>query len=73
MISQILGWIGNGLFFIGAIWLARKNVLGFWSQLIANLLYVVQSQILGNSSLLWLSIGLGIFNIYGIYKWSKKC
>jgi len=73
MIVQLLGWTGNFLFFVGAIWLARKNVLGFYAQCLANVLYIIQSYILMNSSLFWLSVGLGIFNIYGIWKWSKKC
>jgi len=69
---NFLGWSGNICFIFGAIWLARKNILGFYAQAIANIFYIIQSYILNNSSLLWLSVGLCLFNIYGIYKWSKS-
>lgn len=67
--EQILGWIGNLGFLLGAIWLARKNVLGFYFQIIANILYIIQSILLNNNSLFWLSIILCVINGYGIYTW----
>ena len=69
MLEQCLGWAGNIGFFLGAIYIAKKNTIGWWCQLLANILYINQAWILQNSSLLWLSIILGFVNIYGIYKW----
>jgi hypothetical protein len=72
MIESILGWVGNLLFAIGAYGLAKKQVYGFQNQFLANLLYVVQSYLMNNTPLLFLSMGLGLFNLYGIWEWSKK-
>jgi hypothetical protein len=72
ILANFIGWSGNFGFFMGAILCAKKNTLGWYSQIIANMLYVIQSIMLNNSSLLWLSIILIFVNIYGIYKWSKK-
>ncbi|GEM_PF-2941083 len=71
-ITQLIGWIGNFLFLIGALCICKKNILGFYIQAIANGLYIWQSIILNNTSLCWLSIILGIVNIYGIYKWKEN-
>lgn len=73
MIEQILGWLGNIGFLLGGIWLAQKKAIGFYAQFLANCLYIIQSYIVQNNSLFWLSIILGIFNLYGIYKWKNKC
>lgn len=70
--SDWLGYSGNLGFLFGAYWLAQKNVKGFYAQFIANLLYIVQSIILVNNPLFWLSVTLAIFNLYGVYKWNKK-
>jgi len=70
--SQSLGWFGNLLFFISAILLAKKNSWGWIGQFLANVLYIIQSFILNNPSLLWLSVGLGLFNLYGLWEWTKK-
>lgn len=71
-ITDILGWIANFLFIIGAYGLAKRKVYGFYAQFLANCLYVSQSFILINYPLFWLSIGLGLFNLYGIYEWRKN-
>ncbi len=72
MIEQILGWIGTFLFFYGVYALARKNVLGFYSNGIANILYGTQAVLMSNWPLLVCSFGLLIINIYGIYNWRKR-
>ena len=71
MIEQIIGWIGNFGFIVGAILLAKKAKFGFIIQVIANLLYIFQSMLMNNYSLLWLSFILIIINLIGYYKWSK--
>ncbi len=72
MIEQILGWLGNIGFLVGAVLLTRKNIHGWTAQIIANLLYAIQSYILDNYSLLVLSIILIFVNIYGCYSWTRK-
>lgn len=69
--EQILGWIGNLLFFYGVYSLAKKNILGFYSNALANISYAIQSIMMHNWALLFCSIGLLIINLYGIYKWQK--
>jgi len=71
-IIPIIGWIGNVFFIFGVYALGEKQIIGFYANSIANLLYIWQSILMNNSSLLWLSIGLIILNIKGIYQWSKK-
>ena len=71
MSVHILGWISN-IFFIYGVWaLGKKKVLGFYSNTIANALYLWQSILMHNPSLAWLSIGLIFLNLYGIYQWNK--
>jgi len=72
MIEQILGWVGNIGFLFGALLLTRKKIYGWHLQIVANLLYVIQAHLLGNYSLLVLSIILIFVNIYGCYNWTKN-
>lgn len=72
MIEQLLGWAGNILFIWGVYALGNKNIKGFYANALANLFYVVQSILMNNPSLLWLSIGLLILNIKGVYSWVKN-
>lgn len=72
MIEQILGWIGNLGFLLGAIFLAKKHIIGFIFQIIANIFYVFQALIMNNYALIWLSIMLIFINVYGIFEWIKQ-
>jgi len=72
MIEQILGWIGTILFFYGVWALAVKKISGFFANGTANLLYMFQGILMKNWPLVVCSIGLFIFNIYGIHKWRIK-
>ena len=69
--EQLLGWTGNMGFLLGAVLLAQKRISGFYSQIIANFLYLIQASMMNNLSLFWLSLILIIINTYGIIKWSK--
>lgn len=69
MISQILGWVANGFFLYGVWILGNKNIRGFYANIIANFLYIIQSIIMNNSALLWCSIFLILINAKGIYQW----
>lgn len=68
----ILGWIGNIGFLLGAVWLAHKKIIGFYSQILANLAYLIQSLLMNNYPLFWLSLILIFFNLYCIYQWNIK-
>jgi len=65
-------WVANALFMVGAYGLANKKLYGFTTQAIANVLYIIQAYMMINWPLFWLSVVLGLFNVYGIYKWSRK-
>ena len=72
MLEQSLGWIGNVFFILGVYMLGDKNIKGFYLNTIANILYAYQSILMQNQALLWLSVGLAILNIKGIYQWMKS-
>ena len=72
LLADIVGWIGNVGFILGAIYLAKKKTIGFWHQIIANFMYLIQALIFKSSSLACISIVLILFNSWGIYNWSKK-
>lgn len=72
MIESILGWTGTILFVYGVWAVGVKRIDGFYANAIANLMYVGQSILMSNWPLFWLSIGLIVLNIKGVYEWSKK-
>ena len=72
MDADILGWIGNIFFILGAIYIARRKVCGFYFNASANAFYVIQAILLGISSLATISIILICINIYGTYNWSRR-
>lgn len=71
IVNQILGWIGNALFFSGVYALGKKNAMGFYFNAIANLLYAIQSVRMNNISLFWLSLGLMVLNLIGVIRWAN--
>lgn len=68
-LADIMGHLGNVGFFIGAIYLARKKVSGFYWQIEGNAFYLIQGIILGMSSLIICSAILIVINIFGIINW----
>jgi hypothetical protein len=72
MFEQTIGWLGNIFFLISGILLTKKNPIGWYGQFLANVLYVWQSILLNNPSLMWLSVILGLVNLYGVWEWNKK-
>lgn len=72
MIEQTLGWIGNIFFIYGVYALGKKQTRGFYFNAFANLLYAWQSVLMNNIPLFWLSIGLIVLNLKGIYEWSNS-
>ena len=69
---DLIGWIGNIFFILGAILIARKNPYGFLNNAIGNAFYLVQAVMLKLSSLSLLSVLLIAINIYGIINWKRK-
>lgn len=68
-IPDLIGWGGNLGFFLGAIYIAKKDIKAFFWQIWGNAFYAVQSLILGIPSLFILSIVLIIVNIVGWKNW----
>lgn len=69
---QTLGWIANLLFIYGVFAIRKKHVSSLWANMIANVLYVWQSFILKNPSLLSISIILIGLNIWAIWTWTYE-
>ena len=70
---NILGWIGNGFFVLGAYALGKKSTFGFYANIVANIAYIWQSILLDNIPLVWLSFILILLNCKGVIEWSNKC
>jgi len=69
--ANAIGWISN-IFFVYGVWaVAKKKTVGFYCNLVGNVLYAIVAIMVNTPSLLWLSILLAGINIYGIYNWSK--
>jgi len=66
---DLIGWIGNLFFIIGAYLIATKSFYGFICNGLGNLCYLLQGYFLKMSSLLIISLILLTLNIYGILKW----
>lgn len=71
-IPDLLGWIGNLGFLLGAIYIAHQDIKGFFWQIWGNFFYAIQSFLLGVPSLLVLSLILITINIFGWYNWQKN-
>lgn len=70
-IPDIIGWVGNIGFFLGAILLAKKRSGGFYWQIEGNFFYLIQAIMTGMWSLSILSFILIFINIGGIINWKK--
>jgi len=70
--TDIIGWIGNIFFVLGAIAIAYKYRIGFILNGFANVLYVVVGILVPIVSLTVLSLILAIINLVGFLKWKRK-
>lgn len=70
---NLLGWSGNVFFILATYLLGRKNILGFYSNILGNLFYMWQCIYLPNSALFWVSVMLIGVNIVAIIQWRRKC
>ena len=71
--TELIGWVANALFVVGAVLLARRSWLGFAAQGAANVLYVAFAVLLGTTALAVLSAVLGLTNVYGVWCWRFRC
>lgn len=71
-IANITGWIGTILFMVGVYQIGVKKISGFYINIGANFMYIIQAIIMNNQSLHVLSWILLVLNIKGIYEWNKK-
>lgn len=65
---EIIGWIGNIFFVLGAYYLAHRKKIGFHYNIYGNIMYIIQAMFCLNSSLLCLGLILVWLNIIGIKK-----
>jgi len=73
MFTDILGWIGNIFFVLGAFLLAKKRPIPCCiTNIVGNGIYIIVGILLHITSLWSISIFLLFLAIYGIYTWSKN-
>ena len=70
--TDVVGWLGNILFILGAWFLAQQKAEGLWCNAVANLTYVYVAFKDKRSSLFVLSIILIGINLYGVWYWMGK-
>lgn len=70
--SDLIGWFGNVFFVHGVYEIGNKKKIGFYTNIVGNIAYVIQGLIVGTPSLVILSFCLIGLNIRGIKKWKRK-
>lgn len=70
--TDFLGWIGTVVMMIGSIDIANLRVRGLWLMLIGNVLWAGVGCLSGLTSLVGVSILMGVLDIYGITKWNQR-
>jgi len=72
MIADILGWIGNIGFVVGAYLVAKKKIGYFYLHMVGNVCYVIVGILTGLPSLTVISIFLFILAAYGLKQWKRN-
>ncbi len=68
----LIEWLATILSVIGVIFIARKNIIGFYIWIVSNFLWIYFGIVKESYGIITLfTIYLGT-SIYGIYKWKKK-
>lgn len=70
--ADLIGWIGNIFFIVGAVLLAKRNVYGFICNAMGNILYVFQGMLVETLSLCLLSVALILINMVGAWNWKGE-
>ncbi len=71
-ITDILGWLANIGFILGAYFIARKKVSGFYYLGGANVIYILMGILLKTTSISAISVYLLAMNVYGIINWRRN-
>lgn len=72
MFASILGWLGNIGFIYGIYAVGKKQVIGFYSCVLGNILYICNAHLTNNNPLYWVSFLLMVLNIKAIWEWTSK-
>lgn len=67
----MLGWIGWAMVFIGVYLIGRKNITGFYFNVVAGLFINIDAVMYEHWSLFTANTALMGMNIWNIYKWRK--
>ena len=69
---DLLGWIGNIFFVLGAYLLAKKKPMeACLTNIVGNGLYIIVGVVLHTTSLWAISVFLLVLAIYGAYNWKQ--
>lgn len=70
---NLIGWVGNVFFLLGALLLAKQSIFGWHCQVVGNACYVLFGILMGleGISLFALSVLLIVINLYGLKKWKN--
>jgi len=69
---DILGWIGNVCYWVGAYYIGQKKIIGIQLNTIGSICYLWVGIFLNLSSPIFCSIVSIIMNFYAIREWKKQ-
>jgi glucose uptake protein GlcU len=69
---DLIGWVANVFFIVGAILISCQKIKGFYCNSIANFIYLIIGMKCYISSLFFISMVLISINIISIINWRKK-
>jgi hypothetical protein len=72
MILLGLEWLGTALNLLGGVYIARKQVTGFWIVTFADILLCIYCLLTAQFGMLLMFLAWIVVNIYGIYYWGKE-
>lgn len=70
--ADIIGWIATGIMAVASVDIAHKKLRGWWLMLAGNLLWGIVGCLSGLTSIVGVSILMGVLDLYGIKQWSDK-
>ena len=72
LFTDIIGWAGFSLIFLGYYFNAKKKIYCFFIWGIGNLIYLVYGILLSALPIMAMSTFVLCMNIYGYYNWKKQ-